>query len=436
MYPELLTYFCAREISRITPIEKTVNPNNESIESRYAIGGIAAERLAEKYGTPLYVYDSAEIERQYKRLDGVFSAVEHRRIHFAMKALSNINILRLIRGLGGGVDAVSVNEARLALMAGFGPKDIVYTPNGVPMEEIDQAVDLGVQINIDSLETLGEFVARHPGVPVGIRIMPELFAGGHAKISVGGRESKFGIPLPYMDRVEALAKEKGLVVNGVHLHTGSDIYDVEVFLEGAERVFGVAGRFPVEYIDFGSGFKVPYRPGEKGTDVEAVGEKLSERFNRFVRRTGREVRLLVEPGKFLVSGCGTLLVRADWVKHTPAARFVQVDSGLCHLLRPMMYDAYHHILNVSHPDGKPEEYNVTGYVCETDNFAVHRLLPQVRRGDLLAVLNAGAYGYTMASVYNSRFRPAQVLVKDGRDYLISRRETLDDLLALQTDYGF
>lgn len=415
-----------------------VNPENTlSTDRRYAIGGIPAEVLAEKYGTPLYVYDCAEIERQYARLDGVFSAVADRRIHFAMKALSNINILRVIKRLGGGIDAVSVNEIRLALMAGFSPEDIVYTPNGVPMEEIDQAVELGVHLNIDSLETLDELARRHPGIAVGIRITPDIFAGGHAKISVGGRESKFGIPFTQIDRVEELARQKGLSINGIHLHTGSDIYDVDVFLEGAERVFSAADRFAhLAYIDFGSGFKVPYRPDEKGTDVEALGEKLSERFNRFVSRRGRGVRMMVEPGKFLVSGCGTLLVRVDWVKNTPAARFAQVDSGLCHLLRPMMYDAYHHILNVSNPEGQPEEYNVTGYVCETDNFAVHRTLPQIRRGDLLAIRNAGAYGYTMASVYNSRFRPPQVLVKDGCDYLISRRETLDDLLALQTDHHF
>lgn len=403
---------------------------------RYLIGGIPAETLAERYGTPVYVYDCAQIEQQYARLDGVFRPVADHRIHFAMKALSNINILRVIRGLGAGVDTVSIGEIRLALLAGFAPKDIIYTPNGVPMEEIDQAVELGVHIHIDSVETLQVFARTHPGVPVGIRITPEIFAGGHAKISVGGRESKFGIPLERIDEVEELAKREGLPIVGVHLHTGSDIYDVDVFLEGAERVFSVARRFPVEYIDFGSGFKVPYRPDEHGTDVELLGEKLSERFNRFVQQTGRPVRMVVEPGKFLVSRCGTLLVRADWVKHTPAADFVQVDSGLCHLIRPMMYDAYHHILNVSNPCGAPRQYNVTGFICETDNFAVHRTLPEVRRGDLLAILNAGAYGYTMASVYNSRFRPPQVLVKDGTDYLISRRETLDDLLALQTDYGF
>lgn len=402
----------------------------------YTIGGIPAETLAAKYGTPLYAYDFGIIRRQYERLDGAFSAIKDRRINFAMKALSNINILRLMRGLGSGIDAVSVEEARLALMAGFAPTDIVYTPNGVPMEELDQAVSLGVRINIDSVETLREFALRHPGVPVGIRITPDIYAGEHAKISVGGKESKFGIALGQIDQVEALAKEKNMTIDGVHLHTGSGIYDADVFLEAAERIFSVAERFPVEYIDFGGGFKVPYKPEETGTDIELLGQKLSERFNRFVEKSGRNICMMVEPGKFLVSRAGTLLVRVDWVKQTPAATFAQVDSGLCHLIRPMMYDAYQHILNVSNPDGHPHEYNVTGYICETDNFAVRRSIPEIRRGDLLAILNAGAYGYTMASVYNSRFRPPQVLVKDGKDYLLSRRETLDDLLALQTDHGF
>ena len=284
--------------------------------------------------------------------------------------------------------------------------------------------------------TLREFALRHPGVPVGIRITPDIYAGEHAKISVGGKESKFGIALGQIDQVEALAKEKNMTIDGVHLHTGSGIYDADVFLEAAERIFSVAERFPVEYIDFGGGFKVPYKPEETGTDIELLGQKLSERFNRFVEKSGRNICMMVEPGKFLVSRAGTLLVRVDWVKQTPAATFAQVDSGLCHLIRPMMYDAYQHILNVSNPDGQPHEYNVTGYICETDNFAVRRSIPEIRRGDLLAILNAGAYGYTMASVYNSRFRPPQVLVKDGKDYLLSRRETLDDLLALQTDHGF
>lgn len=422
-----MTYFC----TCTNKFETTVDDRNG-----YTIGGISAETLAAKYGTPLYTYDYGIIREQYERLDRAFAPVKDFRINFAMKSLNNINILRLMRGLGSGIDAVSVNEARLALMAGFAPADIVYTPNGVPMEELDEAVSLGIRINIDSVETLREFAGRHPGVPVGIRITPDIYAGEHAKISVGGKESKFGIALQQIDRVEALAKEKNIVIDGVHLHTGSGIYDVDVFLEAAERIFAVAEKFPVEYIDFGGGFKVPYKPEETGTNIELLGEKLSERFNRFAEKAGRNIRMMVEPGKFLVSRAGTLLVRVDWVKQSPVAAFAQVDSGLCHLIRPMMYDAYQHILNVSNPAGEPKEYNVTGYICETDNFAVHRRLPEIRRGDLLAVLNAGAYGYTMASVYNSRFRPAQVLVKDGQDYLISRRETLDDLLALQTDHGF
>ena len=402
----------------------------------YTIGGIPAEILAAKYGTPLYAYDYGIIREQYERLERAFAPVNDFRINFAMKSLNNINILRLMRGLGSGIDAVSVNEASLALMAGFSPADIVYTPNGVPMGELDEAVSLGIRINIDSVETLREFADRHPSIPVGIRITPDIYAGEHAKISVGGKESKFGIALQQIDQVEALAREKNIAIDGVHLHTGSGIYDVDVFLEAAERIFAVAERFQVEYIDFGGGFKVPYKPEETGTNIELLGEKLSERFNRFAEKAGRRIRMMVEPGKFLVSRAGTLLVRVDWVKRTPAATFAQVDSGLCHLIRPMMYDAYQHILNVSNPAGQPEEYNVTGYICETDNFAVYRRIPEIRRGDLLAILNAGAYGYTMASVYNSRFRPPQVLVKDGQDYLLSRRETLDDLLALQTDHGF
>lgn len=406
-------------------------------EKTYSIGGISALALAEKYGTPLYVYDEAVMRTQYARLWDAFSGVEHKRINFAMKALSNINVLKVMRGYGSGIDAVSVNEARLAVSAGFSPSDIVFTPNGVSEPELEEAVSLGVHVNIDSLETLSFFGDRYPGVPVGVRINPHIYAGGNDKIAVGSRDSKFGISVEYAGRLEELVHEKNININGVHMHTGSDIYDVDVFLQGAELLFSVASRFPsVEYVDFGSGFKVPYREGDKQTDIEMLGAKLSERFNEFARSAGRSVRLMIEPGKFLVSRAGTLLVNVNWVKQTPAAVFAQVDSGLNHLIRPMMYDAYHHIVNVSNPDGQLRPYNVTGYICETDNFARGREISEIRRGDTLAVLNAGAYGYTMSSNYNSRFRPAEVMVRDGRDYLISRREELSDLLAAQVDAGF
>lgn len=406
-------------------------------EKTYSIGGVGALELVRKYGTPLYVYDEGIMRAQYSRLWNAFSGVEHKRINFAMKALSNVNVLKIMRGYGSGIDAVSVNEARLALSAGFSPSDIVFTPNGVCEAELDEAVALGIHVNIDSLETLSFFGDRYPGVPVGVRINPHIYAGGNDKIAVGSRDSKFGISVEYAGRLEELVRGKNININGVHMHTGSDIYDVDIFLQGAELLFSVASRFPsVEYVDFGSGFKVPYKEGDKQTDIELLGARLSERFNAFSAQAPRKVRLMIEPGKFLVSRSGTLLVNVNWVKQTPAAMFAQVDSGLNHLIRPMMYDAYHHIINVSNPGGQARMYNVTGYICETDNFARGREISEIRRGDTLAILNAGAYGYMMSSNYNSRFRPAEVMVKDGRDYLISRREELADLLATQVDAGF
>ncbi|MDD4820922.1 MAG: diaminopimelate decarboxylase [Flavobacteriales bacterium] len=402
----------------------------------YTIGGISATSLAQKYGTPLYVYDEAIMRGQFHRLDTAFSPIPLRKINYAMKALSNINVLRVMRSMGSGIDAVSVNEVKIAIRAGFAPQDIIYTPNGVPMSEIDEAVALGVHINIDSLDTLTAFAEKHHGVAVGVRINPHIHAGGNEKICTGGKGSKFGISIEYMDILETLVREKNITINGVHMHTGSDIYDVDIFLQGAKLLFSVAERFStIEYVDFGSGFKVMYRKGDHITDVERLGRKLSKAFNEFTGRCGRPIRFMIEPGKFLVSDSGTLLVTANWVKTTPATTFAQVDSGLNHLIRPMMYDSYHHIVNISNPLAEKKVYDVTGYICETDNFAKDRRLNEVRPGDVLAIMNAGAYGYTMASVYNSRFRPAEVLVRDGKDYLISKADTLEDILSRQVDLG-
>lgn len=404
-----------------------------SSSGTYTIGGIEASDIASQYGTPLYVYDISTIENQYNRLDNAFSSIPRRRINYAMKALSNINILRTMRRMGSGIDAVSINEVMLALKAGFEPSKIIYTPSGVDMQEIDMAVEAGVNINIDSMVALEEFAHRHKGTPVGIRITPHIVAGGNAKICTGGIDSKFGISIHYLDRVEALCRETGLKINGIHMHTGSDIYDVDVFLRGAEILFSAASRFPVEYIDFGSGFKVKYRDTDRATDVERLGEKLSVAFNAFCEKAGRDICFMIEPGKFLVSDSGTLLVGVNWVKQAPVTTFAQVNSGLNHLIRPMMYDAYHHIVNISNPDGEVKDYNVTGYICETDNFAQNRPINEIRKGDVLAIMNAGAYGYTMASMYNSRFRPAQVMVKDGKCHLISRADTFEDILSTQID---
>ncbi len=398
------------------------------------IGGIAPEELVRTYGAPLYVYDTAVMERQYKRLSKAFSGADVK-FNYACKALTNINVLKFFKNLGSGLDTVSIEEVRIGLKAGFMPEDIIFTPNGVSIAEIIEAAELGVRINIDNLGILEQFAARFGGdYPVCIRLNPHINAGGNSKISVGHIDSKFGISIHQTRHLERLVESLGVKVEGVHMHTGSDILDVEVFLRGAELLLDVARDFPdLKYLDFGSGFKVGYKPGDISTDVEELGTKMTAMFSQFCKEYGRELRLEFEPGKFLVSESGFFLCEVNATKTTTATVFAQVNSGLNHLIRPMFYDAYHHITNVSNPEGKPRVYTVVGYICETDTFASDRLIAEIREGDILAFHNAGAYCFTMSNNYNSRTRPAEVLVHKGEHHLITKRETQEDLLRNQVD---
>ena len=396
-------------------------------------GGVDPLDLCEKYECPLYVYDAAIMERQYWRMAKAFQ-VPRLRINYACKALTNLNVLKLFRMWGAGLDTVSIQEVMLGIHAGFDSKSIIYTPNCVSMEEIGMAVEKGVRINIDNISILEQFGQEFPEVPVCIRINPHIMAGGSAKISVGHIDSKFGISIHQMPHVHRVVEATGLSVEGVHMHTGSDILDADVFLQGAEIMFNVASEFPdLEYLDFGSGFKVPYKQGDIDTDIEQLGEKLSKRFNDFCKEYGKDLTLMFEPGKFLVSEAGYLFARVNVVKQTTSTIFAGIDSGMNHLIRPMFYDAYHRIVNISRPNGKSRIYTVVGYICETDTFGVNRRIHEIQEGDILALHNAGAYCFSMASNYNSRYRPAEVLVLDGNDYLIRKRESFDDLVKNQIE---
>jgi diaminopimelate decarboxylase len=402
--------------------------------NRYQIGGMDVLELCKKYNTPLYVYDTGIMKRQYESLKHAFPHHEPK-IKFACKALNNINVIKYFKSLGAGLDCVSIQEVWVGLKAGFDPKNIMYTPNCVSMEEIDMAVKEGVQINIDNISILEQFGNKYGStVPICIRINPHVLAGGNLNISTGHIDSKFGISIYQMRHVERIVKSTHLHVNGLHMHTGSDIVDVEVFLRGAEILFEQTQYFPeLKFIDFGSGFKVPYKPDDYSTDINELGQKLSESFKQFCESYGRELDLWFEPGKFLVSQSGTFLVNVNVLKQTTAAMFVGVDSGMNHLIRPMFYNSYHHITNVSNPFGVQRIYTVVGYICETDTFGWDRKINEVKEGDVLGFSNAGAYGFTMSSNYNSRFRPAEVLIHEGKDYLIRKRETIEDILRNQVE---
>ena len=390
--------------------------------------------IAHTYGCPVYVYDAYKIRSQYERLIKAFAAVPSLRINYAMKALSNGSILKLMRKLGAGLDTVSIQEVKLGLHAGFAPEQIIFTPNGVSMEEIEEAASLGVQLNIDNLSILEQFGSKHPQVPVCIRINPHVMAGGNSKISVGHIDSKFGISIHQIPHILRIVENTKMHINGIHMHTGSDILDIDVFLYAAEILFDAAKHFrELKFIDFGSGFKVPYKEGDIQTDIEELGEKLSQRFLEFCKLYGRDLTLAFEPGKFLVSEAGFFLVKVNVVKQTTSTVFAGIDSGFNHLIRPMFYGATHFIENISNPEGKKRFYSVVGYICETDTFASNRQIAEISEGDILCFRNAGAYCYTMASNYNSRPRPAEVLWIDGQAKLIRKAETLEDLLHNQVE---
>jgi len=391
-------------------------------------------QLANEYGTPLYVYHAEKIKEQYEKLKGAFSKI-NARVFYACKALTNINILKYVNSLGAGIDCVSIHEVKLAIKAGFDPKNILYTPNSVDFQEVVAAKELGVNINIDNISILEQFGNKFGGsYPVCIRFNPHIMAGGNFKISTGHVDSKFGISIHQLRHIERIVKTAKMKVTGVHMHTGSEIKDIGVFLEGLEVMFEITSHFPdLEFVDLGSGFKVPYQPDDPETDVATLGQKMAQAFKNFEKETGKKLQVWFEPGKYLVSQAGYFIVKTNVVKQTPATVFAGVNSGFNHLIRPMFYEAYHHIENISNPNGPERIYTVVGNICETDTFAWDRKLHEIREGDYLVFYNAGAYGFEMSSNFNSRLKPAEVLIKDGKAHLIRKRDEFEDLLKNQIE---
>ncbi|MCG7855785.1 diaminopimelate decarboxylase [Flavihumibacter sp.] len=391
-------------------------------------------QIAQEYGTPVYVYNVNQISEQYEKLKSAFTKC-NARFFYACKALSNINILKYIESIGASLDCVSINEVKLGLRAGFTPDRILFTPNCVDFAEIDEGKQLGVNLNIDNISILEQFGTKYGGsYPICIRFNPHIMGGGNYKISTGHIDSKFGISIHQIRHIERVVKSTGLNVAGIHMHTGSDIKDVNVFLQGLEVMFEIATHFPaLKFIDLGSGFKVPYQEGDVQTDINLLGEKVTEAFKNYQRETGQDLEVWFEPGKYLVSESGYFIVKANVIKQTTATVFVGVNSGFNHLIRPMFYDAYHRIKNISNANGSERIYTVVGNICETDTFAWDRTLNEVREGDLLVFYNAGAYGFEMSSNFNSRLKPAEIMVMDDKTYLIRKRDSFEDLLKNQIE---
>ena len=394
-------------------------------------------KAADKFGTPCYVYDASKIKKQYDRLINSFKTVKNLKINYAVKALSNLSILKYINYLGAGIDTVSIQEVLLGIKAGFSPEKIIYTPNGVSIKEIIKVSKMGVNINIDNLNMLEQFGSTHSEIPVCIRINPHVMAGGNNKISVGHIDSKFGISIHQIPLLLRIVKNTNIKVNGIHMHTGSDILDIEVFIHAAEILFETASKFEnLEFIDFGSGFKVPYSPGDNETNIEELGSKLSKRFNEFCYDYGKELTLTFEPGKFLVSEAGNFLCSVNSIKQTTSTVFAQIDSGFNHFVRPMMYGSNHYIENISNPDDSERFYSIVGYICETDTFATNRRISMISEGDILCFKNAGAYCFSMASNYNSRYKPSEILFYNNEFIEIRKRESFEDLIKNQIEIDF
>lgn len=406
-----------------------------SENSKLLIGGIQAEKLVEEFGSPLYVYDAAIIKERFESLVSCIDYPE-KRIHFAMKCNSNPAVLKILLKEGCGIDAVSLNEVKLALKVGFSADKILFTGVNLSEEEVNEALDLGVLLNVGSLHALERFGKNHGGEKLSIRVNPAFGDGHHSHVNTGGPESKFGIYESDFEPAKEIIQKYNLNLVGVQCHIGSGILNVESYRKLMNIILPMAEQFDgIEFVDFGGGIGVAYRPGENDFDLESFGKMAGELMSDFSRRHKNDVAFAIEPGRFLVAESGYFLMTVRDIKSTPKFKFAGVDSGFNHLRRPMTYGSYHHILNASNTDGRQEEIVVAGYICESgDVFTrneegpIARLISEVKEGDVLAALTAGAYGFSMASNYNTQVRPAEVLVENGKARLIRRRENLDDLL--------
>lgn len=390
--------------------------------------------IAEEFGTPLYIYHAERISAQYKKLKEAF-ADQDVVIFYASKALTNVSILRYIKSIGANVDCSSINEVKLALRAGFAPQNILYTSNSISFDEIEEAKDFGVHINIDSISNLEKFGKKFShSYPVGIRLRPNILAGGNLKISTGHDKSKFGIPVDEIQKVLECVKKNNLFIRGLHIHTGSEIGDVEVFVKGIGKLFELIPHFhELEFVDLGGGFKVPYKEGDTETDINLLARKVKEAFAKHPNPNNKHLQIWFEPGKFLVSEAGYFIAGVNVLKETASTVFAGINSGFNHLIRPMFYNSYHRIENISNENGPQKIYTVVGNICETDTFATDRKINEIREGDLLVFYNAGAYGFEMSSNFNSRLKPAEVMVKDGKAVLIRKRDVFEDLLRNQVE---
>ena len=404
-------------------------------ENQLYIGGVSAESLAEAYGTPLYVYEESIIRRQCRLLRESFinSDID---FHYAMKANNNPALLTILRDEGVHIDAVSPHEVRLALETGFGREQILFTGNNSRDEDFAFCQENKVLVNAGSLSELERLGRMNPGGRVSIRVNPDVGAGHHPHVITGGPDSKFGIYHTETDAVHTLLREHNLTLAGITSHIGTGILKTEDMLQAMEVILNTADKFAdIEFVDFGGGFGIPYQPNQAPLPIADLGRAMAERFAAFCTARGKALKMKLEPGRYLVAQSASLLVRITNIQMTPAHTFVGTDSGFNHLLRPILYGSHHEILNASAMEGEQLNVVVAGNICESGDVFTRngkgledRPLTRPEVGDLLALRDVGAYGMSLASQYNLRARPAEILVDEGSARLIRLRETYEDLV--------
>lgn len=388
---------------------------------------------AEKYGTPLYVYNGDIIVKRYKELYDYIKWPKLK-ILYAMKANYNIGILKLLKSHNAYLDTVSPGEVQLALKLGFKKEDILYTANNITDDEMSEVKNMDVLFNIGSISRLKKYAKAFPGTEICLRFNPDVVAGSHKHVKTGGDITKFGILLSEVELVKEIIKEYNIKVIGLHEHTGSGIGETEKVFESIKNLLSIAKKenFPdLEFIDFGGGLKVPYKPTTPKIDYADLGEKITNIFSEFCKEYGKELYIYLEPGKYIVSEAGNLIIEVNTLKRNRERVIAGTNSGFNHLIRPMLYSSYHQIENISNPEGEIKVYDVSGNICETgDCFAEQRELPEIREGDKLVIKNGGAYAYSMGSLYNLRSLPAEILIVNGEDKLTTKRISNDELAEL------
>ena len=386
---------------------------------------------AAEFGTPLFLYDIDKIKECYQSL---FKFIPYKglKIHYALKANYNIAILKALRDIGCGLDTVSPAEVALALELGFKKEDIIYTANNMTDAEFAEVYAAGVVMNIGELSRLEKVAANYPGSRVCLRFNPDVKDGDSEKTMTAGDLTKFGILLDDVEKVLEIVKKGDLHVVGLHEHTGSGLQKAESVYQSMKNLMNIVTpeRFPeLEFLDFGGGFKVPYMPDEKRIDYVEMGREIVSIFEKFCKSYGKELKMYFEPGKYMVAESGHLLIEVNTIKKNRTRTIVGCNSGFPQLIRPVLYDAYHHIVNLSNPDGEEKKYDICGNICETgDRFAEERIMPEIREYDILEIQNAGAYCYSMGSVYNLRPMPSEAVYEDGKLRLVRKAQTNKELV--------